>query len=784
MIAPTIPVTTITKQEHYDEDQYLVIVANMLFNKKDRTRVQTYNKTLRTTGGTAEVTYVLSKECEPFGLGRLCPRGGLGLGNFRHDMRNPLAKKYYWDTDVQNCHWVIALQYMIDNNIGHETTLQYVQDRDRLLTLVSSNRAVAKTQFLKVLYMGDLHLYKELRSTNPDEGEITNEGATLLLKLEAEVKSLADRIWNEHDDDKVPGLHKMVEKKVKKEPYKNKYAVLMSILFQTVERDFLLAWDAFLETKGRHLDVLIHDGGMVRKLDGEIQFPTDLLKQGSQHLQERFKNPYIQLTEKAITFVSVPPPESPYEKMKAEFEQNHCLVGAMIYEHKEEGHERWISERDARSEFAPLKFEEVDADGKIKKIRFIQRWLEDNSRRYYRRIDFIPDTSRCPSDVFNLFTGFQAEKIEPPNPDASPEEILASVQPILRHLTHLTGEAWNPAGLGPYTRFVVTWLAHIIQHPDIKSQICPVFRDVDTFVRKGGGTGKTLFFDWFGNQILGSKYYISVETTADFYGPFNGHYEHKLLINLEEADAEANTKHFNSLKGKLTSQKTVVNKKNVQQYTVEDKSRVTASSNSPYPMHNNRRFVFFDTDKSIKNNRDYFKGLAESMANPQTQWAFFQYLQHFDLDSCVTPIDFAMAAPLTAATMEINLMGTTTVQRWLIHQLKEGTLTDGFAMDIYNMYLTWAEQSERGLKVSITLTKFGKILDQEGLCYKRTVQGRVKYIWNPDFLVASFKEQRYLDESFVYTPQVHGLVIPAGDGTDLESETTESYEEELVELVD
>ena len=44
---------------------------------------------------------------EEYQLGRLYPHDGMGLQGFRFDMRNPLAKEWYFDTDIENCHYIV-----------------------------------------------------------------------------------------------------------------------------------------------------------------------------------------------------------------------------------------------------------------------------------------------------------------------------------------------------------------------------------------------------------------------------------------------------------------------------------------------------------------------------------------------------------------------------------------------------------------------------------------------------------------------------------------------------
>ena len=142
----------IAKREMFDEDNMKPLLIDERFGKKDRERLSTYNKH-RLTGGTINVSYRLGAGCEQHQLGRLFPEDGVGMQSFRFDMRNPLAARYYWDTDAENCHYVIAAKFCRDYRLPADKLNEYVHNRERCLAMVSSSRKKAKTEFLKVLYL-------------------------------------------------------------------------------------------------------------------------------------------------------------------------------------------------------------------------------------------------------------------------------------------------------------------------------------------------------------------------------------------------------------------------------------------------------------------------------------------------------------------------------------------------------------------------------------------------------------------------------------------------------
>lgn len=281
--------------EYFDEEVMKPILSDDRFNSKDRKRLTEYNKH-RIDAGRVNVSYVYGTGCAEHKLGRLFPENGIGLQAFRFDLRNPLAKRWYWDTDIENCHFVIALKYCKDYDLPHQNLLYYIENRDSCLKMVSNSRKKAKTEFLKVLYGGNLQLYRE--DYQDVEGNITPEGHNILLKVKIEMDALMFKIWAKHSEYHHLKLGK--EKKMISKKY-NPQASLMSLIFQTKERELILEWDKFLTQNGRSLSVLIHDGGYIPKKDGETEFPEVLLTDGSQHLNTTLGYTHIRLTQKEIS---------------------------------------------------------------------------------------------------------------------------------------------------------------------------------------------------------------------------------------------------------------------------------------------------------------------------------------------------------------------------------------------------------------------------------------------------------------------------------------------------
>ena len=321
---------------------------------------------------------------------------------------------------------------------------------------------------------------------------------------------------------------------------------------------------------------------------------------------------------------------------------------------------------DAKTKFENWKVTVYDAD-KDKNVRksFLDMWLEDEKRWQYERIDFIPNVEDCPNEIYNLFKGFKAENFRPESP-MTDDEISAHILPIITHFDYLT------SGNSTY---LLHWMANIIQTPHIKSEVAPLIRDEGGLILEGGGTGKNIGFEWYGNEILGEEYLHVVGDNKELYTPFNSLFEGKLLVFVEEASGYDNHANADSLKAKITSKTINVNKKMVAQYKTRDYSRYVFTSNNRNPMpikQGNRRFAVFDTNPVKRGDTEYFKNLVKHLSDNDVKWAFYQYLKNMK-NTFKNPIDFQTNIPITKAYKDIRLLNAPLYHKWLVSCLKTGT---------------------------------------------------------------------------------------------------------------
>ena len=388
-----------------------------------------------------------------------------------------------------------------------------------------------------------------------------------------------------------------------------------------------------------------------------------------------------------------------YQKMKEEFEKTTFVCGARIIKVMENGRHTILSNADAMVMFANKMFRRWE-EGKMVKQNFYYWWLRDEHRRNYERMDFIPPPMECPSTVYNLFKGFQAEKLNPLEETDDEEELIS---PILKHIKVLTSGEPN---------YFLCWLANIVQTPSIKSQTAIVLRDETQLLKEGGGTGKNIFLEWFANNILGEDYFAIVSNNSELFNPFNEHLEHKLLVFVEEAQAKANGKEIDHLKAMVTRKIATINRKGVPKYEQCDFTRYIFASNNTNPISSqgaspsDRRFAYYDVNRSKRGDVEYFKNLNTAMMNPKVQRAFYNYLKSRPTYS--SPIEFQTNLPMTTASLDIRRMNADPILRWVITRIEEGKEISGESKVLFNQFQSWMDERKevRNEDNKFSLTRF------------------------------------------------------------------------------
>jgi hypothetical protein len=91
--------------------------------------------------------------------------------------------------------------------------------------------------------------------------------------------------------------------------------------------------------------------------------------------------------------------------------------------------------------------------GGSKRVRSIERYLDDPTIHTKQSVKFVPPPRVCPSSTLNTFTGWEMEYKEP--------EAGRDIKPFLSLVLQLVGGGVNFT----HQAYVLDWLAHAVQRP-------------------------------------------------------------------------------------------------------------------------------------------------------------------------------------------------------------------------------------------------------------------------------------------------------------------------------
>jgi hypothetical protein len=264
-------------------------------------------------------------------------------------------------------------------------------------------------------------------------------------------------------------------------------------------------------------------------------------------------------------------------------------------------------------------------------------------------------------EYLNLFRGYSAELIDTPNDD---------IQVILDHLRDIQCneniELYN---------YLIQWLAYVVQKPT----------KVGTAILMIGkqGVGKTIFWQFFCQKILGMHNSYICPGLIGITSKFNGHLANKRLLLVSECDQLSKHDHTN-LKALITDT----------HITLEDKGKKTCQLHSSHCIaitsnhkdhrfieEEERRFVVIECS-NVKRDSSYFSRLSDIMDDNAND--FYSYLMRLDISRFVPS-----SIPKGKLRQDIEESNINPVQLFLTENR-----WDDWAMgsEIYGLYRLWCGQ--------------------------------------------------------------------------------------------
>lgn len=566
-----------------------------------------------------DVIYRYGNGCDS---GRIFAKESLSLQMFRKEIRHTLARDIYKDIDIRNAHPELLKQLCDKNGWKCDRLTEYIENRENILKDIcnkfSINRDDAKTSVLAIINGGG---YKS--------------GYQFINDFAKELKIIRENVYNTE-----PKYVKLAEKKEKKEKNDNIHGSVINMKLCEIENTVLMSMKKFFDNNNLTVGVvgvLVFDGIMVENNDS---INEELLNKCCEFVEDETKYK-IKLVIKPMDlgYDLKSFDDLDYEIMKKNFEKDTFKIGTSeLFIRYVNGNPTFIKPSLLLHRYGNMK---CTVNGEFKK--FIRAWLDDENIKLYENIDFVPTPLICSDDTFNLFDGLEAETIifkEDTNIDL-----------VLNHCYKLTGNDDKSFD------FFIKFLAHMVQKPGELIGIALVFKSNE-------GAGKNLFFNFYGDKILGSKYFSYTADPTQLFGRFAQGRKNKILINLDETSGADTFKYSELIKSFITAPVLQYEQKGIDPVNISNYARWIFTSNNETPIKislNDRRFVVFGCDNSICKDKEYFDKLVEAFNDENVSGKFYDYLMNIDIDG----YDFINNRPITEEYKDIQSVNIPILVRFL-----------------------------------------------------------------------------------------------------------------------
>ena len=537
----------VCKTEIYDADVLQALLIHPGVCKDDKNLLRRYKKR-KVNGNTVPTIYDYATKWRGIKKGRMYPDPHVGLTVFERQIRSALAEKFYWDIDIANAQPVLLEYEAKRRGLKTDALSEYIANRQTILneimTKYNMTRAEAKDICIATVFGGR-------RNEHP-----------VLIPMYDELQNLAKIIQVENPD---------ICNVAIKTKSKNVTATCLAIYIQDIERQILCAIDSYLQLNGRGFEVLMFDGGFVRKADNEKQFPTYILRNVEKHICDTF-GVEITLEQKPLehtfefktdklTDASIIINDSFAAEKFVEMAGDYIIQSGDIYTYDEEA-DRWITGEDGVRKLihrfrhqlvwrqqGPLNIIIYDYGGKEKNVVQMMKYIKN----------FVPH-------------GNIPIKYEYTYEDDN-SGIRSSVLQVLDELFDLISD-----GLKPHRDYLIKYIADIFQNPLVLPGVMLILSGEQ-------GCGKDTLFDYV-IKALGSAYAMNYGSSSTQY--FDKHdmgRMNRFMVKLEEADRKMCLKHSEVLKGHVTSVTQVFNPKGQRSIDgVKNSCRIIFTTNSELPV--------------------------------------------------------------------------------------------------------------------------------------------------------------------------------------------------------
>lgn len=327
-------------------------------------------------------------------------------------------------------------------------------------------------------------------------------------------------------------------------------------------------------------------------------------------------------------------------------------------------------------------------------------WLKWSGKNIFTGgLAFCPDRSKCPPDKYNLFKGY------PISP------VAGDVKPFLNHVREVIC-----AGNEDVFKYLIEYLAHMLQKPDEKPSVAIVLKSVE-------GTGKGAFVQPL-TQMHG-QYAVQTNGADLITGRFNSVVANKVLIFADEVSL-TDARCADKLKALISESSLLIERKGIDPVAVSSFSRFIFASNMDTVLKagsRERRYLVLEPSPIYAQDKAYFDRYF-SWLNKNGAAHLMHYLLNVDIS------DFnPRKAPVTQALLEEKLASLDMPLAFMYAELCKEQPFDGLSgprpSDIFSMYSSFLNTNGQRVNPASIRSSIGKMFKSIGVVsYGRSDRGQ------------------------------------------------------------
>jgi len=594
-----------------------------------------------------------------------------------------------YDLDIVCCHQNILMTLLKNYNI--EKLEHYCAHRNDVIEAVELNdeavkkynkckkdnktkKDIVKSLFTIILYGGTVDTWREEYGITLEHCKLSAFVTEYINEIQMNTNIIITDVRFKNIVDSVKSLKlKEAKEKYKKkfdiEKFKLKNGAVLSVILQEYETLIIEKAMSFVQNQKCTVTSYNYDGFQIRKVANIDKVVTDL----NNHIAEiefnkfKFENiKFIVKPFKDALDVKVVVLDSTnydikqmtrttnYKKQKEYFERFHAKIeNPFCYLRHDENGTMFIKPKDLGSIYKNIVTSTHFRDNPVVKGAkfwgFIDGWHCDENQRTYYTYNYYPDPSQCPKNIYNLWEPFPILKT-PLDPEADTSKIYEFMKMLLRECDE----------------YVLNWLAHIVQFPARKTEVCILLYGAQ-------GCGKSTVGEYMLRKIIGLDKMIITSKTDKMFGRFVNT-QGKILAVLNEASGKDTFNICDILKDAITCSTTEQEKKGIDAVTITDYTNyifTTNNINSVKIPEDDRRFMPIEVNEQHKNDKVYFKALYDILDNNVLMRKFYEELMERDLSKFNLVID----RPETELMKDMRSMNRNCIMQFITYW-KEKVMTN------------------------------------------------------------------------------------------------------------